>query len=141
MSTFLTYSITGMTCGNCATKIQKRLREHPDMGSVNVTLQPPQAVIESTRGLTTDELNRWLEPLGHYRLADNDAPSSPALPAPSATTCKPLMIVLGHRIAVTTGTLVAAGGWDTMLAMRTFTVTIIEDGLMLAMAIIMLITL
>ncbi|RYD47493.1 MAG: hypothetical protein EOP85_05365 [Verrucomicrobiaceae bacterium] len=120
MNTSLTFTITGMTCGNCAAKIQKRLGEHPDILSATVTLQPPQAVIESSRALTADDLNPWIEPLGHYRFSGNQASQSPSLPAPSATTYKPLLIVLGYLMAVTTSTLVAAGGWDTMLAMRIF---------------------
>lgn len=120
MNTPLTDTITGMTCGNCAAKIQKRLGEHPEIQSANVTLQPPQAVIESKRALAADELNLWLQPLGHYRIAEDSAPPSPSLPAPSATTYKPLLIVLGYLLAATAGTLVAAGGWDTMLVMRIF---------------------
>jgi copper chaperone CopZ len=121
MNTPLTYSITGMTCGNCAAKIQKRLGDHPDIQSAHVSLQPPQAVVESSRGLPPEELNRWLEPLGHYRVSGNSVvPSYPALPPPSATTYKPLLIVLGYLTAVTAGTLVAAGGWDWMMAMRIF---------------------
>ncbi|RYD23069.1 MAG: hypothetical protein EOP88_05670 [Verrucomicrobiaceae bacterium] len=120
MNTSLTFSITGMTCGNCAAKIQKRLGEHPDVRSASATVQPPQAIVESTRPLTADELNPWIEPLGHYRLSGNNTEPSPSLPAPSATTYKPLLIVLGYLIAVTVGTLAGAGGWDTALAMRIF---------------------
>lgn len=122
MNTSLTFSITGMTCGNCVAKIQKRLGEHPEIQSATATLQPPQAVIHTSRTLNVDELNRWIEPLGHYRLSDNSPAPAPVvpLPEPSATTYKPLLILLGYLVTVTAGGLFAAGGWDTMLAMRLF---------------------
>ncbi|HEX7260376.1 MAG TPA: cation transporter, partial [Luteolibacter sp.] len=117
MTTPITLPITGMTCGNCADKIQKRLAEHPEIESVTVTLQPPAAAIRSTRELTPDELNTWLAPLGHYRIS---ASTTPSLPKPSATTYKPLLILLGYLIAVTVCALVATGAWDSALAMRLF---------------------
>lgn len=120
MNTSHTFSITGMTCGNCAAKIQKRLGEHAEIESATATLQPPEAVIHSSRALTVDELNQWLEPLGHYGLAEKNQTPAPSLPEPSATTYKPLLILLGYLTAVTAGGLVAAGVWDTMLAMRLF---------------------
>ncbi|RYD53918.1 MAG: heavy-metal-associated domain-containing protein [Verrucomicrobiaceae bacterium] len=122
MNTPLTYSITGMTCVNCAAKIQNRLGEHQEIESVTVTLQPPQAFVQASRAPGVDELNRWLEPLGGYRLSDNGVAPAPAvaLPEPSATTYKPLLILLAYLVAVTAGGLFAAGGWDTMLAMRLF---------------------
>ena len=79
MNTSLTFSITGMTCGNCAAKIQKRLGEHPEIESATATLQPPEAVIHSSRALTVDELNHWLEPLGHYRLSEKNPASPPSM--------------------------------------------------------------
>ena len=117
-------SITGMTCGNCVAKIQKRLGEHPDVESVIVTLQPPQAEARTLRTISDEELNAWLEPLGHYRVAKNGAsqPSSAAsaLPEKSATTYRPLIILLAYLLAVTGSVLFAAGAWDPDLAMRVF---------------------
>jgi copper chaperone CopZ len=133
-----TLPITGMTCGSCAAKVQNRLAEHPEIESVTVTLQPPAAAIRSARDLSPDELNAWLAPLGHYRVSPNterlseqqgtaisESPAhetswESALPKPSATTYKPLLILLGYLIAVTAGALVATGGWDSVLAMRLF---------------------
>ncbi|GAA5126046.1 cation transporter [Luteolibacter yonseiensis] len=115
-------SLTGMTCGNCAAKVEKRLAAHPEIESATVTIQPPQATLSSTRELGTGELNTWLAPLEKYRFVEEAAAAPPAsvLPAPSATTYKPLLILLGYLLSVPAGVLVAAGGWDTMLAMRWF---------------------
>lgn len=126
MTTFQTIPLSGMTCGNCVAKIQKRLGEHPDIESVTVTLQPPQAEARTLRTLSDDELNAWLEPLGHYRTTKSAAsppspsPSPSALPEKSATTYRPLIILLAYLLAVTGSVLFAAGAWDPDLAMRVF---------------------
>ncbi len=116
--------ITGMTCGSCVAKVQQRLSEHPNIESVTVTLQPPQAEVRTRRALSNDELNTWLAPLGHYRVtaeaAPHAAPSGDSLPAKDATTYRPLIILLVYLLAVTASVLFAAGRWDAMLAMRVF---------------------
>ena len=113
-----------MTCGNCVAKIQKRLGGHPDIESVTVTLQPPQAEAQTRRTISDDELNAWLEPLGHYRVtqyvASAPSPAASALPEISATTYRPLIILLVYLVAVTGSVLFAAGAWDSALAMRLF---------------------
>lgn len=113
-----TFPITGMTCGKCVEKIKQRLGEHSDIESASVTLLPPQAVAQARRDLSHDELNRWLAPLGHYRVAEETlfVPMPPA----DATTYRPLIILLIYLLAVTAAVLFAVGRWDTMLAMRVF---------------------
>ncbi|MDB6007421.1 MAG: heavy metal transporter [Prosthecobacter sp.] len=124
MNTTQTLPLTGMTCGSCVAKVHQRLAEHPDIESVTVTLQPPQAEVRSKRPLSNDEANAWLAPLGHYHVAaaaaSHTAPSGDSLPAKDATTYRPLIILLVYLLAVTASVLFAAGGWDTMLAMRVF---------------------
>ncbi len=111
-----TIALTGMTCGNCVAKVQQRLSQHPDVESVAVTLQPPQAAAQVKRQFTAVELNDWLAPLGNYRTAAE----SESLPPADATTYRPLIILLIYLLAVTASGLVAAGEWDAMLAMRLF---------------------
>ncbi len=113
----ITLPITGMTCGNCVAKVQKRLSEHPSVTAVTVTLRPPLAEIEATQTISNTELDAWLAPTGHYQFP-TDAP--PSLTEKKATTYRPLLLILGYLLAVTASTLVAAGHWDTMLAMRVF---------------------
>lgn len=124
MNTSQTLPITGMTCGSCVAKVQQRLSEHTDIESATVTLQSPQAEVQAKRLLSLDELNAWLAPLGKYFVAAPSAPQSAppdmALPAKDATTYRPLVILLLYLLAVTASVLFAAGGWDTMLAMRLF---------------------
>lgn len=112
------FPITGMTCGNCVSKIEKRLAEHPAISSASVTLQPPEATFEVEQMLSADDLNTWLQPLGHYRVQSTVA--KPSLPAADATTYRPLILLLIYLLAVTAAVMVASGGWSTSLAMRLF---------------------
>jgi len=119
-----TISISGMTCGSCVAKVQQRLSDHPDIESVAVTLQPPHAEAQTRRTISDEELNAWLEPLGHYRVSTPVAPrasaETAAVPEKSAVTWRPLIILLVYLLAVTGSVLWAAGGWNTTLAMRLF---------------------
>jgi len=115
-----TIPITGMTCGNCVAKVQKRLDEHPEIESAAVTLSPPQAVLATDRSLAAEELDTWLAPLGHYRISPDLPQPLSSLPEKSATTYRPLIILLCYLLAVTVAVLVATGRWDSMLAMRLF---------------------
>lgn len=113
-----------MTCGNCVAKVQQRLSAHPDIESVAATLQPPRAEAQTRRTISDEELNAWLEPLGHYRVATaaspGPSPDAAALPEKSAVTYRPLIILLVYLLAVTGSVLFAAGVWDPTLAMRLF---------------------
>jgi len=113
-----THPLEGMSCGSCVMKITNRLLEHPDIIAAEVTLQPPQATITSRKALAEDELNTWLQPLGHYRVKATVA--EPSLPAADATTYRPLILLLIYLFAVTAAAMVASGGWSTALAMRLF---------------------
>jgi copper chaperone CopZ len=111
------FTLTGMTCGNCVAKVQRRLNEHPSITTATVTLTPPAAQIQFSNILTVTELNQWLTPIGHYQFA---SPSLPLLPEKSAATYRPLIIILAYLILVTASALIANHGWNTMLAMRLF---------------------
>lgn len=113
-----TFPITGMTCGNCVSKIEKRLAEHPRISSASVTLQPPEATVETQQMLSDDELNGWLQPLGHYRVKSTVI--EPSLPAADTTTYRPLILLLIYLLAVISAAMVATGSWSTALAMRLF---------------------
>jgi copper chaperone CopZ len=119
-----TIPIIGMTCGNCVAKLQKRLAEHPEIESVTVTLQPPQAEAQTKRPLSNTELDAWLGRLGHYHVSTEpsaqSSPSASTLPKPDTVTYKPLLILLVYLLAVTQSVLVAADNWNAMLAMRLF---------------------
>lgn len=122
--------IRGMTCGSCVDKVRRRLTEHPQVAEATVSLQPPRAVLEMREPVQLSDLNVWLAAAGAFTLteepADAAAPAaaeseagSAVLPAPSAATYRPLIILLGYLLLVPAAVL-AATGWDAERAMQLF---------------------
>jgi copper chaperone CopZ len=99
-----TFAISGMTCANCARKVEAVLKDIAS--SATVTLEPPRAVID--RGISADKLNEALEKVGKYRVSPIDSG------APSTTeqftwvkTYYPLFLVMGLIALVS----FAGGNW------------------------------
>ncbi len=111
-----------MSCGSCVSKITARLQGHPDISEAVVTLTPPQARIVTRAALSSAEVNDWLKPLGKYQVAEDAAPAMPAaaLPAKSAQTYKPLLILLAYLLLVIAAASIASGLFHPMEAMRLF---------------------
>ena len=111
-----------MSCGSCVSKITARLQGHPDISEAVVTLTPPQARIGTRAALSSAEVNDWLKPLGKYQVAEDAAPAMPAaaLPAKSAQTYKPLLILLAYLLLVIAAASIASGLFHPMEAMRLF---------------------
>lgn len=123
-----TFDLVGMTCGGCVNKVTNRLRAHPDIADVTVTLDPPQAKVTTAHALSNESVNEWLSSLdnGKYRVAgtDSSAPSATSstgdLPQKNAQTYRPLIILLGYLLAVMGAVAIAQGRFDAMEAMRLF---------------------
>lgn len=123
-----TFDLVGMTCGGCVNKVTNRLRSHPDIADVTVTLDPPQAKVITTQALSNESVNEWLSSLdnGKYRVAGTDSSTPPAssstgsLPQKNAQTYRPLIILLGYLLAVIGAVAIAQGRFDAMEAMRLF---------------------
>jgi len=117
------FAVTGMTCGNCASKVQARLQEHDHIQKAEVGLEPPAAKLEVHHPLSAEEINQWLAPLGKYRVSDGDAgsgatsSSASSQPEKNATTYKPLIVLLAYLLAVTG---IVSWHSDVMTAMRVF---------------------
>ncbi len=100
------YSVTGMTCGGCVNRVKTTLA--PFAESVEVTLEPPQALLTSA---TTDlaTLNAALSKVGHYALHTIQKPSSESADATQKnakqsnwfSTYKPLILVFAYILLVT----------------------------------------
>jgi cation transport ATPase len=113
-----TFPIEGMSCSSCAAKIQKRLLEHPDITEAEVTFSPSQARIVISSPLSEEAMNQWLQPLEKYRVRSEAVVSvSSPLPAKSAQTYRPLIILLIYLLLVTA---VAASTLDLREVMRLF---------------------
>ncbi len=64
-----TYQITGMSCGHCIQTVKKTLEAIYGVQSVNVTLEPPQAIIEMHRHISEEIMNEALAKAGNYQLS------------------------------------------------------------------------
>ncbi len=68
-----TFAISGMTCDNCARKVEVALRDIAP--SATVTLEPPRALVD--RGITADRLNEALAKIGKYRVSETASDANP----------------------------------------------------------------
>ncbi len=94
MSAMTTYAVSGMTCANCAAKVEKTLKTVA--GDVSVTLDPPRAIVGASTSMAT--LNEALGSVGKYRLSETAAVQSNSPLAASAAGLPvyyPLFLVIG----------------------------------------------
>ena len=144
-----TYKLNGMHCGSCVGRVQEALQDVDGVKKVAVSLQPQEAVISMSQHIDTATLDRAVKKAGAYSLTDEvqvidtmggrgathqpqkiDVITSPAGPIvtdsgddlaePSATTYKPLLIILAFILGVTALVEVRMGTFDIMRAMGTF---------------------
>lgn len=103
------YSVTGMTCGGCVNRVKSTLA--PFAESVDVTLEPPQAVLKSPK-IELAALNNALAKVGHYALHTIAEPAAESAPILASTpqviieklnwlsTYKPLLLVFFYILLV-----------------------------------------
>jgi copper chaperone CopZ len=90
MKPMTTYAVTGMTCGGCASKVERTLKAIA--GDVTVTLDPPRATVNTNTPLIM--LNEALGSVGKYRLSEDAAPIAAKL-AFDIWVYYPLFLVIG----------------------------------------------
>jgi copper chaperone CopZ len=86
------YAITGMTCANCARKVETTLQQLS--ADIRVTLDPPRAMVPPT--LSVSALNTALAAVGKYRVSE--AVSKPLVPTALAvwlSSYYPLLLIIG----------------------------------------------
>ena len=66
-----TYTITGMSCNGCRTKVEKALNEI-DGVAATVTLAPPMATIVSEKSVSVFKLQKQLYTAGNYSISESD---------------------------------------------------------------------
>lgn len=71
-----TFKINGMSCGSCKQSVEKSLQGVAGVTSVQVSLNPPEAIIEKADSVTLDQLKAALSKAGNYSI-DEDETSSP----------------------------------------------------------------
>jgi Cu2+-exporting ATPase len=75
------FSIKGMSCDGCRSKIEKKLNEIEGI-SATVQLDPPVATIHSEREFSEEELQKKLEEAGNYSI-EHETPKSGCCSAPT----------------------------------------------------------
>jgi copper chaperone CopZ len=93
-----TFAVTGMHCGGCVKKVTDALRQIEGVAAATVTLNPPEARLETRVPLSEARLRAALAPLGKYHVSPVAAavvPMAPAAEAP-ADSLYPLFLILGY---------------------------------------------
>lgn len=138
-----------MHCGSCVGRVQEALEAVSGVKKVAVSLNPQEAVVSMTNHVDTAVLDRAVRKAGAYSLTDevterrsqvidtmgghqqtkaDVVTASGAAPVaaidnlaePSATTYKPLLIILAFILGVTVLVEIRMGAFDWMRAMNTF---------------------
>ena len=138
-----TYKLDGMHCGSCVGRVQEALEAVDGVKKVAVSLSPQEAVVSMATHVDTAVLDRAVRKAGAYSLTDevtvidtmgghkqpkadvvtmaNATPiAADDLAEPSATTYKPLLIILAFILGVTALVELRMGGFNWMRAMSTF---------------------
>lgn len=68
-----TFKITGMSCGGCRETVEKALQSADGVTSVQVSLDPPEAIIEKADSVTLDQLNATLLKSGNYSIGEDES--------------------------------------------------------------------
>ncbi|MBL7838631.1 MAG: heavy-metal-associated domain-containing protein [Cyclobacteriaceae bacterium] len=117
-----TYSLTGMTCSGCVVSVKSKLLMHPDVLSAEVTLDPQQAVIEMSRHVSTDELQKTI---GNpkYTISENPASHDTHMGSESTNwfaTYRPILLIFGFITGVSAIVSYDQGAVHTMHFMSVF---------------------
>ncbi|MGV8946291.1 MAG: heavy-metal-associated domain-containing protein [Lutibacter sp.] len=70
------FKINGMSCGSCRQTVEKALQEVEGVTSVQVSMSPPEAIIEKADSVSIKQLNAALSKAGNYSIGE-DEPTSP----------------------------------------------------------------
>src|SRR5262245_38916389 len=95
-----TYTLTGLTCNNCAAKVKSELLKDTDITSAEVTLNPQQAVIEMKRHLSVAQLQRDISRAGHYTISE---PASSLIESDTVNwfaTYKPILLIFAFLVGI-----------------------------------------
>ncbi|NNK81165.1 MAG: heavy-metal-associated domain-containing protein [Flavobacteriales bacterium] len=120
-----TYTISGMTCQSCASKVQQTLSSIEGVQQVDVNLAAHGATIVMETHIETEAMNAALKKAGNYSLTmkghEMHAASSTMVEDEKENySFKPLLIVLGFILLLTLIVEYNAGSFDWMRAMRNY---------------------
>lgn len=120
------YSVSGMHCPSCVSKITGALEAIEGVASVRVTLQPPRAHVAMERHVSLGDLNRAVGGVGGYALVEApDAPAPPSAESPPAAqeppeSLYPLGLIVGYLLGVVLLIALSTGRWSAHALMGNF---------------------
>lgn len=120
-----TYTISGMTCQSCASKVTEALTAIKSVLEVEVELDKGQAVIVMEQHVPIVKLQDALRKAGDYKISEkgdhhSDMASSSAFEEEENYSYRPLLLVLGFILLVVLIHEYNAGNFDWMRAMRNY---------------------
>ena len=68
-----TFNINGMSCGSCRQTVEKALQSVDGLTFVQVSLNPPEAIIEKADSVSLDQLNSALSKAGNYSIGEDES--------------------------------------------------------------------
>jgi len=71
-----TFKINGMSCGSCKQTVEKSLQGVDGVTSVQVSMSPPEAIIEKADSVTLNQLNSALSKAGNYSIGEDQPTTS-----------------------------------------------------------------
>ncbi|MBK5208859.1 MAG: heavy-metal-associated domain-containing protein [Flavobacteriaceae bacterium] len=70
------FKINGMSCGSCRQTVEKALQGVEGVTSVQVSMSPPEAIIEKADSVTIKQLNSALSKAGDYSIGEDEPTTS-----------------------------------------------------------------
>jgi len=101
-----TFTIQGMTCGNCVAKVKSELLKLGDIVSADIQLQSPQATLEMSKHIPTSNLQEAISKAGNYTIAEADGGMADAKHAASKkaegeNSYFPIFLIFGFITGIT----------------------------------------
>ncbi len=119
------YDVVGMHCQSCVQKLTAALENVGGVTSANVTLKPPQAMVEMDVHVPEETLSRAAQTAGGYSL--REASITEAQPTPSGAleeeakeSLYPLFLIVAYIVGVTALVAIATGDQSPHTLMRHF---------------------
>lgn len=87
------YKISGMTCMNCVAKVKKMLSSHPEVDSVEISLENKAVEILANRKILAQELQKFLGKESKYSIDENPDFSTFIETESEEKSFKPLILI------------------------------------------------
>ncbi len=119
-----TYSIQGLTCGNCVAKVKSALQSIPGLTHAEVTKDPPMATITMSAHVNTAVLANAVANAGNFSLSENGhSPGAAIVSDPQqveAISLKPIYLLFAYITGAATLLQLDGSGLDPMRWMGNF---------------------